>query len=77
LIWQWVKHGATLSDGRRVTPQVFEEELSKVLEKLKNEMGPENYKLLKFELAAEILRKTVLNEDFIEFTPPIAYHYLE
>ncbi|MEM4415911.1 MAG: malate synthase A [Candidatus Caldarchaeum sp.] len=76
LIWQWVKHGAALSDGRRVTPQVFEEELSKVLEKLKNETGPENYKLLKFELAAELLRKTVLNEDFIEFTPPIAYNYL-
>ncbi|MDW8359503.1 MAG: malate synthase A [Candidatus Caldarchaeum sp.] len=77
LIWQWVKHGATLSDGRRVSPTVFEEELNKVLEKLRQEQGEENYRRSKFQLAAEILRKTVLADEFIEFTPPIAYSYID
>ncbi|MCS7138414.1 MAG: malate synthase A, partial [Candidatus Caldarchaeum sp.] len=77
LIWQWVKHGANLSDGRKVNPGVFEEELNKVLEKLRQEQGEENYRRSKFQLAAEILRKTVLADEFIEFTPPIAYSYID
>ncbi len=76
LIWQWIRHGARLADGRTVTPQVFEEELGKVLQKLRGEMGAA-YQETKFELAAEILRKTVLSTEFIEFTPPIAYEYLQ
>jgi len=46
------------------------------LEKLGNEIGPENYRQTRYEEAAEILRKTVLSPDFIEFTPPIAYDML-
>ncbi|MEM4494731.1 MAG: hypothetical protein QXE96_02905, partial [Candidatus Caldarchaeum sp.] len=76
LIWQWIRHGARLADGRVVTPQVFEEELGKVLQKLREETGPA-YQETKFEQAAEILRKTVLAPEFIEFTPPIAYEYLQ
>ncbi|MCS7138232.1 MAG: malate synthase A, partial [Candidatus Caldarchaeum sp.] len=75
IIWQWVKHRATLSDGRVVTPQLFEEELEKILEKFRQEMGS-SYHEMKFEKAAEILRQTVLADEFIEFTPPIAYAYL-
>jgi malate synthase len=77
LVWQWVKHGARLADGRSVTPEVFEEELAKTLEKIREEIGPENYGKSRFDLAAEILRKTVLSDEFIEFTPPIAYGYLD
>ncbi|MCS7136876.1 MAG: malate synthase A, partial [Candidatus Caldarchaeum sp.] len=76
IIWQWVKHRATLNDGRTVTPQVFEEELQKVLQKFRQETGP-SYHETKFEKAAEILRQTVLADEFIEFTPPIAYAYLD
>ncbi|MEM2871748.1 MAG: malate synthase A [Candidatus Caldarchaeum sp.] len=77
IIWQWVKHGAKLSDGRVVTPEVFEEELSKVLTKLRDEMGEEKYRASKYGLAADLLRETVLASEFIEFTPPIAYRHLD
>lgn len=75
LVWQWVRHGVKLSDGRTVTPQLFEEELQKILQKFRQEAGA-FYHETKYEQAAEILRQTALNREFIEFTPPIAYNYI-
>ncbi|MEM3123851.1 MAG: malate synthase A [Nitrososphaerota archaeon] len=76
LIWQWIKHGVRLSDGRIVTSAVFKDELATVLMKIRNGIGNEKYGQAKFQLAADILTKTVLSGEFTEFTPPIAYNYI-
>ncbi|HXF60417.1 MAG TPA: malate synthase A, partial [Caldilineaceae bacterium] len=70
-IWQWLRHGAKLDDGRPVTAdlynQIREEELAKL-----GGSGAQRY-----EEAAELLDKLVLNETFIEFLTFPAYELLD
>jgi malate synthase len=69
-IWQWIRHGARLEDGRAVTRELYmrirDEELAKL-----GGTDKEHY-----EEAAELLDKLILNEDFIEFLTIPAYEYL-
>jgi malate synthase len=70
-IWQWIRHRATLTDGRPVTralyAQIRDEELSK--------LGGATHQ--RYGDAAEILDKLILTEDFIEFLTWVAYDYLD
>lgn len=70
-LWQWIRHGAALDDGRTMSDilyrQVREEELAK--------LGGATTRRL--EDAAEILDALVLNDAFEEFLTLRAYRYLE
>jgi malate synthase len=69
-LWQWIRHGAAMDDGRRVDADLYrlirEEELSA--------LGPGADD--KLDEAAEILDSLVLAEDFVEFLTLTAYEYL-
>ncbi|RIK46216.1 MAG: malate synthase A [Chloroflexi bacterium] len=70
-IWQWIRHGATLDDGRTVTRGLYaalrDEELAKLGGAGTRRLGD----------AVEILDALVLNDDFEEFLTLRAYGYLE
>ncbi len=70
-LWQWVHHGATLSDGRTVTKGMYETIRGEELGKLR---GPGSGRLGE---AAEILDGLVGPEDFVEFLTLPAYRYLD
>jgi malate synthase len=76
-IWQWAKHGARLSDGSLVTPQLvqrtFEEEMAKMPERV----GLESFAKGKFQLGAQIFEAMMLSEEFPEFLTIPAYKYLD
>src|SRR5256712_4760553 len=40
-IWQWLRHGARLSDGRTVTEQLVRDTLARVIETLPEPVGPD------------------------------------
>ena len=69
-LWQWVHKGATLDDGRPVTPELYaairDEELAK-LEGLSGRLGE----------AAAILDELVLPDAFTEFLTLSAYTHLD
>ena len=68
-VWQWLKHGATLEDGRPVTPDLVRQTISNVLA---GRAGKG-----KFQLAADLFEKMMLSGEFNEFLTLPAYEYLE
>ena len=70
-IWQWIRHGAKLADGRVVTRDLYRQIRDEELHKLGGP-GVERY-----EESAELLDKLILTDQFIDFLTLIAYDYLD
>jgi len=72
-VWQWVHHGATLSNGQKVTPVLVRETLVHELELIRNTVDSDTYADGMFDEAAETFEEVALTEPFIEFlTGPAA-----
>jgi malate synthase len=67
-VWQWVKHGASLSDGRRVTQDMVRQAIAQQKNKLKGG---------RMEEAAEIFDRMMTSVDFAEFLTLEAYDYID
>jgi len=63
-VWQWIKHGAKLSDGRIVTLELARQFL--------RDLGPEH-----FVKAAEVFEQLLAPGDFPEFLTLVAYNYID
>ena len=53
-VWQWVRHGAKLDDGRVITTELVVATMQEELEKLKAMLGAARFEDGKFELAAQL-----------------------
>jgi malate synthase len=70
-IWQWIRHGQKLNDGRPITRQMYETIRGQEMSKLsKPGQG-------KFSEAAEILDSLISSDQFVEFLTVPAYAFLE
>ena len=69
-IWQWIRHGARLKDGRTATPDLYEQLRDEELAALGG-AGESRY-----GEAREILDGLILTDDFAEFLTLPAYEYL-
>jgi malate synthase len=67
-VWQWVRHGATMADGRRVTADLVAEITTSLSKKM---AGPHA------DLAANIFQSLMTSEEFPEFMTSIAYEHLD
>ena len=67
-VWQWVRHGARLSDGRPVTQQMVRQVIAEQKGKLKSGRIAE---------AAEIYDRMMTSPDFAEFLTLVAYDYID
>jgi malate synthase len=67
-VWQWVKHGARLSDGRAAT----EEMIRKIIAEQKNKL-----KGGRISEAADIFERMMTSPDFAEFLTLEAYDYID
>jgi malate synthase len=72
-IWQWLYHGATLNDGRAVTPELFKSILADEMAKVREAIGPANYDKGRFKEATELFSKMSLSRNFEEFLTIPAY----
>jgi malate synthase len=71
-LWQWIRYGARLEDGRTITFELHEQVLDDVLEDLRNCMGDHGYLASKFDRAGELLRQLSIG-DFHDFLTTAAY----
>ncbi|HUI41136.1 MAG TPA: malate synthase A [Terriglobia bacterium] len=76
-VWQWVKHGAKLSDGRTVTAELVRRATAEELEKLRRELGEERFESARFETASEIFESMMTSADFPEFLTLLAYDRID
>jgi malate synthase len=72
-IWQWVRHGQTLQDGRPVTKELVREIVREEQDKVKAAMGDEAYANGRYEDAAQLLIDLVEQPTFEEFLTLPAY----
>ena len=69
-VWQWVKHRATLDDGRNVTPEMASTAIDDLLAKFGTENG-------QFARAAGLYRDMLTSPDFPEFLTLGAYNFID
>ncbi len=74
-VWQWVKHGAKLDDGRVVTAEMVRRDTDEQLEKLKSRatLTPGG----RFADAGRIFEQMMTSAEFPEFLTLAAYGYLD
>ena len=75
-IWQWLRHGASLSDGTKITKKLYLNLLSDELLQIKKEIGDDNYNNGKFDLAVDLFNKMIFNEEFDDFLTLPAYEHI-
>jgi malate synthase len=69
-VWQWVKHGAKLNDGRTVTPDLVRRIVAQEMEHKWKGGG-------RFELAARLFEDMMTRPDFPDFLTLVAYDHID
>ncbi len=76
-IWQWLHHPkGILDDGRKVNADLFHQLMAEELDKIKTTIGEQQYTNRKFQTAAELIDKIILDDHFVEFLTLPAYQYI-
>ena len=75
-LWQWLKFGAKLADGRPVTAALYDEFLPKELADIRTEYGAERYDSGNFPAAIELFMRMSKSKEFDEFLSVPAYELL-
>ena len=77
-VWQWIRHPrGVLSDGRKVTKELFRSVLREELEKIKTTVGAARFEKGKFDTARELFDKITTDEEFVEFLTLPGYEKLD
>ncbi|MGB7125390.1 MAG: malate synthase A [Methylovirgula sp.] len=75
-IWQWIRHGQKLDDGRVSDEDLFEAWLPEEMLQVRSEIGAERYDSGRFGEAATLLRELVLGRPLGSFLTLPAYAML-
>jgi malate synthase len=75
-LWQWLRRGATLEDGRKITPELYDRFVTEVLEQVRGEQGMERFDRGHFKEAVDLFMRMSKSEQFDEFLSLPAYELL-
>ena len=73
-VWQWITHEVKMTDGRTMSPEVYQLFKTEELKKLKDSSPVPN--AFRYDDAVTILDSLVLKPEFTDFLTLIAYSYL-
>jgi malate synthase len=78
-VWQWIRHGASLEDGRTVTPELVREVEASELERIRGEVGDDDwfYSEGRPDISRELFETVALSDELVEFLTLPAYERLE
>jgi malate synthase len=76
-VWQWLKHGATLADGRKVSRELVLRTIDEELQAYRKQLGDERFYKGRFTEAAGIFARMSTATDCVEFLTLPAYEYLD
>ena len=74
-LWQWLRHSAQLSDGRRVSSDLMHKFLQEEIDKIVAVAKPENKQNILH--AAQLLRAIIFTTQFVDFLTLPAYRNLK
>ena len=72
-VWQWLKHGAKLDDGRPVDEALVRHLIGEEMAKLKQVIGADRYSNGRFPEAIDLFLKVAVPPEFIDFLTLPAY----
>lgn len=76
-VWQWVKFGAKLEDGRTITTQLVSDLVANELKRIRLLAGVEEFHKKCYRRASIILEQLMTDPDLPDFLTPLAYEYLD
>jgi malate synthase len=78
-VWQWIRHEATLDDGRTITPDLVRELATSELERIRSEIGDDEWfeREGRPDLSRSLFERVALSDDFVEFLTLPAYEELQ
>jgi malate synthase len=76
-VWQWVRHRATLDDGRTVTAELVRQVLDEETAKIRESVSEETWRQGRPAETRELFERVALSEELIEFLTIPAYEYLD
>ncbi len=76
-VWQWIRHRASLEDGRPVDLFLVKRVLQEELKSIRETVGEEAWDGGRFDLAAKIFESLVTSRELEEFLTLAAYDHLE
>lgn len=75
-IWQWIRHGVVLDNGKQVTEALFREVLAQEMDTLKGELGEGRFAQGRFAEAAELFVDLALSQRMEDFLTLPGYRKL-
>jgi malate synthase len=75
-LWQWLKFGAKLADGRAITSELYDRLLQDELKRIRTEYGEERFQGGHFAAAVELFMRMSKSPEFDEFLSLPAYELL-
>ncbi len=75
-IWQWLRHKATLSDGRRITREMFDAVLAHEMDALSSQVGQDRRRAERFNQARDLFARLSTSETLEDFLTLPAYELL-
>ena len=66
-LWQWIRHGAALDDGRAIDRALFETVIDEELDRIRTTVGDDAYGAGRFDDAAALFKDMVEADDFPDF----------
>jgi malate synthase len=76
-LWQWIRHPkGVLTDGRKITIEMYEELKIEELEKIRYEIGEEIYQSRQFSEAVQLFDQLIHGGNFAEFLTLLGYEIL-
>ncbi|MCU1338347.1 MAG: malate synthase [Bryobacterales bacterium] len=75
-VWQWMHHGAQLSDGRKITPAMIRDTIRTQQAQIRTNLGDERFEKSKFPPAAQLFERMMVSPECKDFLTLEAYRYL-
>lgn len=75
-VWQWVKHNASLDDGRTVDAALVRALIPEELAKIKALVGDARYEGGQYELASQLFEKLATDDELGEWLTLVAYEHI-
>ncbi len=72
-LWQWIRHGAQLDDGRVITADLFRDYLKVELDLIRQQLGNDRFEQGHFARAAELVDQISTAATFADFLTSVAY----
>jgi len=75
-VWQWIRHGTTLDDGRPVTPARVRAIIDEEMQTIRNEIGAPRFEQGRFPLARDLFESIATDTTLADFLTLPAYEHI-